>query len=92
MDQLITARVEDYLSSILRTPVQVLSMEQLGNGKVKELKSFGYGKPYLIRCTAGNKSLEFVLESMSENSFGHDHFSDRAQNLLWYHAAANRPW
>ena len=31
-----------------------------------------------------------VLETMSPNSFGHDHFSDRAQNLLWDHSSFNR--
>ena len=90
MDQTKTVMIEKYLSSIIHAKVQVLSIEQLGEGKVKELKSFGYGKPYLIRCKAGDDNRELVLESMSENSFGHDHFSDRAQSLLWYHSAANR--
>ncbi len=89
MDQSSKAGIEEYLTSILHKRVQVLSIEPLGNGKVKELKSFGYGKPYLIRCTAGEATMDLVLESMKENSFGHDHFSDRAQNLLWYHSAAN---
>ncbi len=90
MDQGNKAVIEEYLSSILHTRVQVQSLKPLGNGKVKELKSYGYGKPYLIRCLAGEETMELVLESMSENSFGHDHFSDRAQNLLWYHSASNR--
>ena len=90
MDQGNTTQIERYLSSVLRTQVRVLSLEPLGDGKVKELKSFGYGQPYLIRCIAGTDTRELVLESMSENSFGHDHFSDRAQNLLWYHSASNR--
>ena len=90
MDELATATVEQYLSSVLNSDVKVLSMEQLGDVKTKELKSFGYGKPYLIRCIANGHNLDMVLETMSENSFGHDHFSDRAQNLLWYHSTANR--
>ncbi len=90
MDQTKITIIEEYLTSILHQRVQVLSIEQLGEGKVKEQKGFGYGKPYLIRCKAGDKNMEMVLESMSENSFGHDHFSDRAQSLLWYHSAANR--
>jgi hypothetical protein len=89
MEQADKSLIAEYLSCVLHTPVQVLSIEQLEGGKSKDLKSFGYGKPYLIRCKAGDDTLEMILESMSENTFGHDHFSDRAQNLLWYHSAAN---
>lgn len=89
MNRLSPNTIKGYLSSILCKPVEVLSVDQLGGGKPKDLKSFGYGKPYLIRCVMDGEETQLILETMSENSFGHDHFSDRAQNLLWYHSVSN---
>lgn len=89
VDQL-KVNIEAYLSQLFRAPVHVLSIKEIGQKGEKELKGFGYGKPCRIDYIRNGKKESVVLETMSENSFGHDHFSDRAQNLLWYFSASNQ--
>lgn len=84
------ARLEEYLSTLHRGKVKILSVHELGKTGQKDLKQFGYGKPLLIQFTVHDRTLSVVLETMSENSFGHDHFSDRAQSLLWENDCSNR--
>lgn len=88
VDQL-KVNIEGYLSELLRTPVSIVSIKEIGQKGQTAQKGFGYGKPYRIDYIRDGKKESVVLETMSENSFGHDHFSDRAQNLLWYFSASN---
>lgn len=56
-----------------------------------ELKGFGYGKPIEIELKTKGKKHSLVLSSMRvQKGFGHDHFSDRAQILLWQYSAFNK--
>lgn len=91
----ITAKqLRDYLVSLYDKEITVDWVCELGKkteeaGK-KELKGFGYGKPYLIEFTTDGKKKSIVLETLRVGSgFGHDHFSDRAQVLIWQHSAFN---
>jgi len=66
-----------------------------GTGKLGEtddgLKEFGYGKPLLISFLADGEAKTAVLSSMrTEGGFGHDHFSDRAQILIWQYSTFNK--
>jgi hypothetical protein len=54
-----------------------------------DLKAFGYGTPVFIEYELAGEKKRAVLETMSPSSFGHDHFSDRAQAILWEHSAFN---
>jgi hypothetical protein len=80
-----------YLSSIYGKDVEILGVWMLGGEKLEDLKGFGYGYPYVIEFRVGGGEVKrVVLETMRPEGFGHDHFSDRAQILLWQHSAFNK--
>jgi len=66
----------------------------------QDIKGFGYGKPYLVEFESGSNGdgesdgelNAVVISTMKGDGFGHDHFSDRAQIMLWqYHAFNTLP-
>lgn len=86
-------KLHDYLSGLYGKDVELRYVGELGKEKKKvqkELKGFGYGVPYLIEFSVGGEIKSVVLETMRPEGFGHDHFSDRAQILLWQHSAFNK--
>jgi len=87
-------RLKEYLSSVYKANIEITFVGELGKKEEtheKELKGFGYGIPYLIEFRTGGKAKSIVLETMrTEGGFGHDHFSDRAQVLLWQHSTFNK--
>jgi hypothetical protein len=83
----------EYLSSIYHADVELCRFWRLGSERSrasKDLKGFGYGVPYVVEFRVNNKVRCVVLETMGSEGFGHDHFSDRAQILLWQHSAFNK--
>ena len=79
-----------YLSSLYTGNVCVSHVWRLGSERperTRDLKGFGYGFPYIIEFIVDGKIKRAVLETMRPEGFGHDHFSDRAQVLLWQHSA-----
>jgi hypothetical protein len=54
------------------------------------LKGYGYGVPVKVEYESGGAPHILVLETVTPGPFGHEHMADRAQILLWSHAAANR--
>lgn len=90
--QLQVKEVENYLTGLYgNSKVTVIS--ELGGMPVEVeegIKGFGYGKPYLIDFEAGGEKRSVVLSSMRvQKGFGHDHFSDRAQILIWQNSIFN---
>lgn len=85
-------KLRTYLSSIYKEEVKIQYLGELG-GKRKtpetELKGFGYGVPYVIDFAVKGEDKSVVLETLRPGGFGHDHFSDRAQILLWQDSAFN---
>jgi aminoglycoside phosphotransferase family enzyme len=85
--------VEDYLTGLFGS-AKVKRVSELGGIPVEVeegIKGFGYGKPYLIDFEAGGKSQSVVLSSMRvQKGFGHDHFSDRAQILIWQNSVFDK--
>jgi hypothetical protein len=83
--------IHEYLTSIYKTTLEVLRVWRLGEKPedTGDLKGFGYGFPYVIEFIIDGKTKRVVLETMRPGGFGHDHFSDRAQVLLWQNAAFN---
>ncbi|HDS45819.1 MAG TPA: aminoglycoside phosphotransferase family protein [Methanomicrobia archaeon] len=92
MDDAISA----YLELTFGPSVKLLSVKSLGlEAKTeqeadREIKGFGYGRPYLVTFETGSgERREVVLSTMKGDAFGHDHFADRAGILLWQHHAFN---
>jgi len=90
--QLQVKAVENYLTG-LYGKVKVIGISELGGLPVEVeegIKGFGYGKPYLIDFEAEGEIRSVVLSSMRvQKGFGHDHFSDRAQILIWQNSVFN---
>jgi hypothetical protein len=83
--------LQKYLSSLYDGDAEILGVWRLGGEKLEDLKGFGYGYPYVIEFRIGGGEVkQVVLETMRPEGFGHDHFSDRAQILLWQHSAFNK--
>jgi hypothetical protein len=90
-------KIRAYLERTFGMPVRLIDVKELGlesesaDGKEQEIKGFGYGKPYFVTFERGDTGevQEVVISSMKGDGFGHDHFSDRAQILLWQHHAFN---
>lgn len=85
--------VERYLKDHFGEEVRVISLHDL-KGKsplaVEDLKVFGYGSPIQIDVAVGGVPRSLVLMTLREGRFGHEHFADRAQNLLWSHGTYRR--
>ena len=78
--------IDDYIKAVFGSEATVVEVSELGH-QTAELKGFGYGKPYQIRFSLNGELRSAVLSSMrGDGGFGHDHFSDRAQILIWQHA------
>ncbi|MEM3665957.1 MAG: phosphotransferase [Candidatus Bathyarchaeia archaeon] len=94
MLKLSVEQLESYLSSIYGKKAKVLRFFPLGAEKEskagKDLKGFGYGVPYVIEFCIEGEVKRVVLETMRPEGFGHEHFSDRAQVLLWQHSTFNK--
>jgi hypothetical protein len=85
--------LREYLSSLYNADVKICRFWRLGGeeSKVsKDLKGFGYGIPYVVEFDVNGEVKKVVLGTMGPEGFGHDHFSDRAQILLWQHSAFNK--
>lgn len=83
-----------YLSSLFGEEIEVQNIRKLDDrpSSLADLKGVGYGYPYLIEFKkADGKLNKVILKTLrpSEN-FGHDHFSDRAQIVLWQNSAFNK--
>src|SRR5665647_738799 len=77
--------IDDYIKEVFGRNASVVQVSELGQ-PAAELKGFGYGKPYQITFSLDGVVKSVVLSSMRrEGGFGHDHFSDRAQILIWQH-------
>jgi aminoglycoside phosphotransferase (APT) family kinase protein len=88
--------IRAYLELKFGPSVKLLSVTSLGlEAKTKpeadrEIKGFGYGRPYFVTFETGSGDRrEVVLSTMKGDAFGHDHFADRAGILLWQHRAFN---
>jgi aminoglycoside phosphotransferase (APT) family kinase protein len=82
--------VEAYLRSVAGEDAELVGMRKLGETvpTTEDVKGFGYGSPVLLQYRAGGETRSAVLSTMRvQEGFGHDHFSDRAQVLLWQHSA-----
>jgi len=84
-----SSEIERYLKSVLGSSVRILKQSVLAKPGKTELKGYGYGTPVMIEFEAHGKNQRAVLHTVRAGPFGHEHMSDRAQSLLWDHAAFN---
>ncbi len=86
--------VFQYMRSLYGEKVKIQRIWRLGiqsETNDDDLKGFGYGCPYAIEFKHDGKTRRVVLETMRPGEgFGHDHFSDRAQVLIWQNFAFNK--
>jgi hypothetical protein len=90
MPALSTEQLECYLKSLAGSSVRITRVKVLGEGTKENIKAYGYGTPVLIDYESDGKQRRAVLHTVSPGPFGHEHMADRAQILLWEHAAFNR--
>ena len=84
-------KIEKYLETVFKKKVKLLFMRELGKEpEAKELKAYGYGVPILLEIEMDGEKRSVVIESMAAGQFGHEHFSDRAQVMLWDYDTFNR--
>lgn len=83
------SQVEAYLRSFFGPSVRVLKQSILAKPGKGEEKGYGYGTPLLIEYEDKGGPQKAVLHTVKPGPFGHEHMSDRAQSLLWEHAAFN---
>ncbi len=86
------AAVERYLTRLHGQPVQLNTIQELSGAPVKAgshgssdtrtLKTFGYGKPVLVRYQIDDDEHLVVLHTALADQFGHDHRADRAAAIL----------
>ncbi len=90
MPQITMQAIGDYLTSLYGKPIHMISMTVEGRQESStDLKAFGYGSPLFLEYEVAGERMKTVLETMTPSSFGHDHFADRAQAILWEHSAFN---
>jgi Phosphotransferase enzyme family len=91
MPDLARDSLQNYLRALWGKEVTVLEISHLGEApEERSIKQYGYGTPVLVDYLLQGQPQRAVLHTMSPNSFGHEYMSDRAQVLLWEHAAFNR--
>jgi hypothetical protein len=89
--QLDERTVQRYLEGRFGGEVRVLGLAMLGTEPgASDLKGYGYGVPVKVDYEVAGQRRAAVLETVTPGPFGHEHMADRAQILLWSHAAFNR--
>jgi len=82
--------IQNYLSSLYGHSVTLRSLSAKGvQEEGDDLKGFGYGSPLFLEYEISGEIKKAVLETMAPSPYGHDHFSDRAQAILWEHSSFN---
>jgi len=81
-------KVKGYLEEVLGGTVSDLKASLLGEG-ADSIKGYGYGRPLLLGFRLGEETRRLVLETMPAGQFGHEHFADRAQIMLWKYPASS---
>jgi aminoglycoside phosphotransferase (APT) family kinase protein len=64
------------------TPLSGPEAAELPEGLAPQLKTYGYGKPLLLRYRLAGAERRAVLRTVAPNAFGHERRADRAAELL----------
>ena len=91
MVQLDERNVRTYLEAHCGGSARILSISVLGQEPgAGDVKGYGYGAPVKVEYELSGQRRSVVIETVMPGPFGHEHMADRAQILLWSHAAFNR--
>lgn len=83
--------LEQYLRARFGPEAKLLSFGEIGKESSKGTqKQYGYGTPVKVTFRAGRHVRSAVLETMKPGPFGHEHFADRAQAMLWDYESYGR--
>jgi hypothetical protein len=89
--QLDQQKVQQYLERRFDTDVRIVGLSLLGHEPGADtLKGYGYGAPVKVDYELRGQRHAAVIETITPGPFGHENMADRAQSLLWSHAAFNR--
>ena len=84
------AALASYLTGLLQRRVEILDITGLGEANAGDVKAFGYGVPFAVRCRVGDETRELVIaRTKPVQGFGHDYPADRAWQALYAHLAYN---
>ena len=76
--------LEQYVRSHFGPRARLLTFGPIGEETSgTTLKGYGYGAPVRLVIQVGTTIRRAVVETMKSGPFGHEHFADRAQALLW---------
>lgn len=83
--------LEQYLRTRFGPKVELLSYGVIGKESSKGTnKQYGYGTPVKLTYRVGQRVQSAVLGTMKPGPFGHEHFADRAQAMLWDYESYGR--
>ncbi len=82
--------VEAYLQRAFGKDVRLLKAGDIGNLDEQGMKSFGYGKPLLLRFKVGDEVREAVLSVMKGDKYGHQFYWDRGAILMFQYETSAR--
>jgi len=90
MFELDEGHVQRYFETRFAGSARILGISVLGEQPgTGDLKGYGYGVPLKVDYEVCGQRRAAVLETVTPGPFGHEHMADRAQILLWSHAAFN---
>jgi len=75
--------VQEYLRQAFGPDARLDDLGAIGTLDKQGIKRFGYGKPLLVRFTAGGEAREGVLSIMRGDKYGHQFYWDRAAILMF---------
>jgi hypothetical protein len=83
------AALEPDLRALHGGAVRGVRVSALGGGRQGD-KGYGYGIPLRVDYQLDGEPRRVVLDTVRPGPFGHEHMADRAQAMLWCHAAFGR--
>ncbi|TXT59783.1 MAG: hypothetical protein BAJALOKI2v1_170037 [Promethearchaeota archaeon] len=83
--------IKQYLETQFDSKTKIIHIGPLleQDEKEDELKEFGYGKNILIKVRMNDKVRSYIMATLKENMFGHQHYYDRAKSLLFAYSSYN---
>ncbi|OEU68169.1 MAG: aminoglycoside phosphotransferase [Desulfovibrio sp. S3730MH75] len=88
MVELTASMIEEYLKEAFGTETALVDYGDIGSLDKQGMKSFGYGKPLLVRFTVEGKVQETVISVMKGDNYGHQFYWDRAAILMFQYEAS----
>ena len=91
MFELKVEQLQEYLSGVYKGSVKVSRVVPLRTmADSAELKAFGYNEQHFVEFCVDDETKRVVLGTLRPQSFGFEHFADRAAVLLMQHSTFNR--